>query len=183
MTDKTLLANPTLPMTAGEWRLRLAELSRDCAVAQPEDEAARLGTAHDLLMLAPDVPELEDITCDLLPRARLDGLLAAGAHDTAALALMPESASYILSRSRAGGALASVLLTGMEDDLTSQGESVAMALISALAACLAALADGFAAHQTTGPRKDTPVARSAPRCGDAAFDVEAWQVPSGTLLN
>lgn len=183
MTNKTILANPTLPMTAGEWRLRLVELCRDCAIAEAEDEAAYLGAAHDLLALAPDVPELEDVICDLMPRARLDALLAAGAHDAAAFALMPDSASYILSRSGAGGTLASVLLTGMDEDMTSQGESVAMALVSALAACLAAVADGVAAHCATGPGIDRSGGRAGLRCGDAAFDVEDWQVPAGTLLN
>ncbi len=187
MTNRTLLVTAPLPMTAGEWRLRLAELCRDCAVAEHEDEALYLGLAYDLLALAPDVPELEDLASHLPPRARIEALLEAGAHDTAAFAMMPERAGYILSRSAGGGTLATVLLDGMEDEMTSEGDSAAMALVSALAACLAAVADGIDSYRTMGPRPQLKP-QIAPRvevahCGSWALDVAEWQVPEGTLLN
>jgi len=139
MTDKTLLASQTLPMSAGEWRLRLAQLCRDCAVAEGEEEAGYLRLALDLMAIAPEADRAM-VADHLPPQARFDALLAMGAYDSAALVLLPEQASYILSRSAAGQCLASVLLPQVDEEMTSEAQSPALAIVSALLACLATMA-------------------------------------------
>jgi hypothetical protein len=189
MTHKTILSNEPLAMTTGEWRLRLTELCCDCAGALHGEEAEQLGLAHDLLALAAQAPvhSLGELLDHLPPRARFEALLGSGAFDSAALMLVPESASYILSRSGDGACLASVLLPQMDEEMTSEADSPAMALVSALLACLASVAEGLDASSPIerGDNRLEPTHRSqgAARCGDLAEDVAIWQVPPGTLLN
>jgi hypothetical protein len=183
MTQKTTFSTQNLAMTAGEWRLRLAELCCDCTEALASEGMEQLSKAHDLLALAPDAPGMETLLDHLPPRARLDALLDVGAFDTAAAALMPESASYILSRSTDGECLASVLLPGMDEEMTSQAQSPAMAMISALSACLASAAGSMDPTLVMEPGRKVRRHEAVMRCGDAADDVAQWQVPVGTLLN
>lgn len=170
-------------MTASEWRLRLAELSAECANALAEEEGDFLQSAYDLMSLAPDAGLDEELVAHLPPQARFEALLALGAHETAALALVPERASYILSRAGVGGAMASVLLAGMEDELTSEADSPALALISALAACLAQSAVQAplrARSKASGRGESRPEIRS---CGQQASDVTIWLRPEDGLLH
>jgi hypothetical protein len=183
MKQKSTQPPQNLAMTAGEWRLRLAELCCDCPEALPSEGAEQLSKAHDLLALAPDAPGMETLLDHLPPRARFDTLLEVGAYDTAAAALMPESASYILSRSTDGECLASVLLPGMDEEMTSQAQSPAMAMISALAACLASAASAIDPTIVMAPGQRGRREEAVVRCGDTADDVAQWRVPAGTLLN
>lgn len=174
-------------MTAGEWRLRLAELCRDCATADAGDEAQQLRLAHWLLALAPDHPD-EDwsaLVDHLPPRATFEGLLRLGAYDSATLSLMPEMAGYILSRSGGGVCIASVLLPGMDEEITAEAESSALALLSALVAGLVMVSgdiDPLALADSAADR-----ATDQQRCGgrgkDTAETAALWQVPSGVRVH
>jgi hypothetical protein len=104
----------------------------------------------------------------ICPRARLEALLGEGAHDSAVLALLPEEAAYIISRSGGGKAIASVLLPLMEEEISAEADSAAMALLSALCACLQWACGVFEPGQPLeNHRADQPV----------------WQVPPGVMLH
>jgi hypothetical protein len=165
----------SLTMTASEWRLRLAQLCQASALADMDEQDAMLRQGHALLAGLPDPHST--LADHLPPLARFEALLAAGAHDSAALALVPEAASYMLSRGGEGGAMASVLLPGMEEEMTSEAESPALALVSALAAALAST--GLVIGDLGAW---TPMGAST-RCGDVAGDVEEWQRPQGAVLH
>lgn len=191
-------------MTISEWRLRLAELCRDCVEADSDDEGDFLRLAHALLLQAPDrsqdeaLPDLEAFLTHLPPTARVEALVDHGAMECVALALLPEEASYLISRSSDGAWLASVFLPGMEEEVSSEGESLAMALTSALLGALAELSrglvDGDPAAQDAGlPTERAAFERDAGdrescewenwvRRGDILLD-RRWQRPAGTLLN
>jgi len=139
MTDKTLFTSQTMPMSTGEWRLRLAQLCRDCAVAEGGEEADYLRLALRLMAMAPEADRM--IVADHLPpEARFEALIAMGAYDSAAMTLLPEQASYLLSRSGAGACLASVLLPQVDEEMTSEAQSPALAVVSALLACVVTMA-------------------------------------------
>ncbi len=189
MTQKNSISNKTLAMTAGEWRLRLAELCRDCAMADAGDEAQQLRLAHWLLALAPDNQE-EDwsaLVNHLPPRATFEGLLRLGAYDSAAMSLVPEMGGYILSRSGGGACLASVVLPGMDEEITAEAESSALALLSAMVACLVEVSremDPQAMMDSSADRKAAKQRQGAvANCGDRAEGVTQWQVPAGVRLH
>lgn len=164
-----------LTMTTSEWRLALAQLCQASALAESGEEDVLLRQGHALLASLPD--QRSTLADHLPPMARFEALLVAGAYDSAALSLMPEAGSYMLSRGGEGGAMASVLLPGMEEEMTSEAESPALALMSALAAALASA--GLAVGDLGGW---TPVGAST-RCGERSGEVEEWQRPLGSVLH
>lgn len=185
MTQRTHTSTKALTMTIGEWRLRLAELCRDCVLTDSDDEGDCLRLAHALMMQAPDSPgaaggfDLAVVLSHLPPMARIECLIEQGALDSVALALLPEEASYLMSRSIEGAWLASVFLPGMEEEVTSEGGSLAMALTSALLAALAHVTQTHGAAATVAAARDRDVWTQG---GDAYAD-NLWQRPAGTLLN
>jgi len=158
-----------MPITVREWRMRLTDLCHRSAMAEAQDEGAMLRMGYHLLSRLPDNDSL--LADHLPPQARFDTWLAAGTHDSAALALIPETGSFLLSRNGDGTCLASVMLPGLDEEMTSEGTTPALALVSALAAALATVdvqgqaADAEAAH--------TP---------DVARE-ELWRAPSGIALH
>jgi len=172
MTDKTSLFSHPLTMNTGEWRLRLAELCQDCANADGGEEAEPLRQALHLMARVPDANEagMGAMADHLPPQAHFEALLALGAYDSAAMALMPEQASYILSRSASGQCLASVLLPDVDEEMTSQAQTPALALVSALMACL-----------TTMAGRDPWMVVDDD--DDAGFERAEWHVPPGVRLH
>jgi hypothetical protein len=81
-------------------------------------------------------------------------LLPAGAVESAALALVPEEAGYMLSRGNGGWHLASFVLPGLDEEITAEGPTMALALIGAMAGALrAALQCGvLSAYPPAGSR-------------------------------
>lgn len=117
------------------WRQRLAELALACAGSFAADEAARIGEACELLARAPDRALFAGLAVPA--PARVKALLAAGAPESAALALFGGGACYMASRGGDGQHLASVILPGRGDEVTASGDTLALALIGALALALA----------------------------------------------
>ena len=70
---------------------------------------------------------------------QLERLIAAGANADAALALITTDVGYLLSRSGGGQYLASVMLPGATADCSACGDTLALALIGALARALSEL--------------------------------------------
>lgn len=191
MTQRTHTPTKALTMTIGEWRLRLAELCRDCVLSDSDDEGDCLRLAHALMMQAPEGrSEVTGLDLGLLlshlpPMARIECLIEQGALDSVALALLPEEASYLMSRSIDGAWLASVFLPGMEEDMTSEGGSLAMALTSALLASLAHVAQPAGEAAAQNAAITGTVGRDGdvwPQGGDS-YAESIWQRPAGTLLN
>ena len=154
MTDMS-----SIPMLAGEWRLRLSELCRDCALADSGEQADMLRLARSLLSIAPD--DAQGIDPSHLPGVNaFERLLDAGAWESAALDLMPDEASFMLSRSGDSHCMASITLPGLEEEVTSEADTPAMAMVSALAAGLAMLpaaearAIGRSRHDAQGDGRD-----------------------------
>lgn len=125
-----------LRLDEGRWRARLADLLRRCRTASSGEQAPVLREARLLLTLVP-FGLAERLGEDRDPVA-IEPMLAVGAYESAALALLPARASYMFSRGEAGGVhFASVLVPGIEDEVTMPGASAALALIAALVAALA----------------------------------------------
>lgn len=96
---------------------RFAEL---CATSGLADQPRRL---HEALTLtrAGRSPDLVKV------------MIAAGAFESAALAVIGDQATWIISRGGEGRCLASVLLPGMAEEVTGEGVSPALALLGAWA--------------------------------------------------
>lgn len=133
----TSLAAPLL--SADDWLEDLREICRDAALAEVEDQADLLRVARALLSVGPDALAPVGGWAACLPAIGLyEAMLEVGACESAAIGLLPPGAVFMLSRGgeEHGGCLATVTLEGREAEMTSQGESPALALLSALAAAL-----------------------------------------------
>ena len=133
----TAIPSPQKHLAETYWRMRLEELGLACQISEAAGQSDGVREAFDLLMLAPPVHCLH-----LLPQlaeAKLEAMLAAGAYESAALALLPKSAGYMLSRGPNGEHLASVFLPASEQEMTASGATAALALVAALMAELAEL--------------------------------------------
>ena len=119
------------------WRTRLGQLAIACAGAFIEDENDRIREARALLALAPHPALVSGI--DVPDENQLERLIAAGANADAALALITTDVGYLLSRSGGGQYLASVMLPGATADCSACGDTLALALIGALARALSEL--------------------------------------------
>ena len=76
-----------------------------------------------------------------MPNAKtLEALLALGAHESAALALMGDDSAFMLSRGTNGNCLASVMLPDSLEEMVAEGSTLALALLCAFLSSL--LADG-----------------------------------------
>jgi hypothetical protein len=113
------------------WRKRLADLGRAAGAAQAVREVAVLRTAVALLTDAP-------AGCvDWLPgQPDFEAMLAVGTAASAALALLPQAAGFMLSRGLNGRVLASVILPGGRDDVVCEASSPALAMVAALCGAL-----------------------------------------------
>ena len=121
-------------MEPGQWRERLSELCEACIEGAARETTARLREAFALFSLAPEESTLHGAP---MPRtAAFEAMLACGATDSAALALLPQGSGFLLSRGEDGLCLASVMLGGSHEEVTAQGATPALAMLSAMAAAL-----------------------------------------------
>jgi hypothetical protein len=95
------------------------------------DHCELLREGYRLMRLAPDVEA--DRVAHVPGEARFETLVASGAWASAALALVPERAGYLLSRGEAGTHLASIVLDGPDEEIAAEAFSPALALLAALA--------------------------------------------------
>jgi hypothetical protein len=126
---------PQKHLAEAYWRMRLEELGLACRISEAAGQSDGVREAFDLLMLAPPGHYLH-----LLPQlaeAKLEAMLAAGAYESAALALLPKNAGYMLSQGPNGEHIASVFLPASEQEMTAGGATAALALVAALMAELA----------------------------------------------
>lgn len=139
---------------AAQWHSQLWDFLYTCAGSGEADQGDRLREALELFRAAPLpfarlLPRLPD-------RRRFEALLAADAHESAALALLGRDWGYMLSRGPGGVCLATLVMPNRDEDTTAQGDTPALALVLALTSAL--LAEG--AHQLA-PGEWRPAGRRA----------------------
>ena len=144
-----------LAMEPGQWARRLHDLLDDCDGSHAAEQDSRLREGWCLLLRTPlGLPAW----CEALPpEPELEAMIAAEAWESAALALLPPDAGYMLSRGGNGNAVASVVLPGQAEEATSVGETPALAVLAALALALIGEARAVA------PRRGASTARAAAR--------------------
>jgi hypothetical protein len=98
----------------------LRQFAQLCRTSAPAEQARRLQQA--LALAHPgQSPALFQV------------MIAAGAYESAALALIGKEAAFMLSRSGAGRCIATVLAPGMKAEITGEGATPALALLAAWA--------------------------------------------------
>ncbi len=96
---------------------RFADL---CTSSGPADQARRLREAFAL-------------TRATRARDMIEVMIAAGAYESGALAVIGTDATWIVSKGGEGRCLASIVLPGMSEDVSAEGASPALALLAAWA--------------------------------------------------
>lgn len=127
-------STPTLCMDSRQWGQRLAALAVAACDPEPGQEDDLLREGYALLAIAPGQHRRRFVR--LPRRERFEALLAVGASECAALALMPDNAAYIVSRGSNGVHLASVMLDGDDEEVAAEAPNAGLALLAALAGAL-----------------------------------------------
>ncbi len=122
----------TFPGSA--WHYELMELALTSAGAFAGEEGRQVRALHSLFARAPERAQRAGLT--LPDPGRVNSLIAAGAGACAILALFGGPAGYLVSRGGGGQYMASVVLPGAAEEVTASGDSLALALIGALALAL-----------------------------------------------
>jgi hypothetical protein len=99
---------------------RLSQYAEACRTAQPQDQAELIRQALKL-------------TPPCVPARIVEVMIAAGACESAALTIIGSEAAWMLSSGESGRCLASVVFPGMEEEVTSEGATPALALLGAWA--------------------------------------------------
>jgi len=123
-----------------DWRCRLEDFAGASATAEPGEQAFQLRDFHDLIANMPERMLLDGVT--LPGRAVWEPLLACGAFETAALAFVGPRTGCMISRGAEGFNLASIALPGHGTDVSANGATIALAVLSALAGAIGALTLG-----------------------------------------
>jgi hypothetical protein len=131
---KTVIEASLLRMDNRTWYARMADLAGVACDCAAEAEADVLRAAMALLAAAPPGQRARFAT--LPSRGQFEALLAAGAGESAALALLPPDAAYIVSRGGAGVNLASVMVDGDDEEVAAEAATAGLALLAALAGAL-----------------------------------------------
>lgn len=127
-------------LTGTQWRERLGELCDTAMEAQASQAGDHLRAGYGLLRLAPG---RDNAMMQALPAPEtFEAMLGCAALESAALSLLPRGSSYLLSRGSDDFCLASVVLPFTTEEVTAEGASPALALLSALCAALVAPAGG-----------------------------------------
>lgn len=119
-------------MTRKDWIDQLADFSLACLGSTPEQQGDRLQEFNDLLIMAPEIALIDGVR-PMTPDA-CDLLIGAGAFETAALSLL-DGTAYIISCGR-GGHMVTVMLPGSGEERSVMGDTLALAMLSALAQAL-----------------------------------------------
>ncbi len=116
------------------WCERLADLATACAGSFAEEEAERVRDLRELLAEAPEPSLIRGL---IVPGSeQVESLIAAQASAAAVLAMFGPNAGYLLSRGATGLHAASAYLPGANAEVTAIGDSLALALVGAVAQAL-----------------------------------------------
>ena len=134
MSESYLILQQAPACDPGDWADALAAVSLACSDGSARDEPRLLRAFHALLIAAPNPGLTAGIA--IPDAARFAALIATRACDAAALALLGADCGYMLSRGNHGEHLASIILPGQSAETTAIGDTLALALVAALAAAL-----------------------------------------------
>lgn len=130
------------------WYAGIDGLIEDLCAGRCAQQTMLLREAMHLLIAAP-VP-LANWLGPVVDVEAMETMLAAGASESAALALVPPQAGYMLSRGPNGVHLASVFMPGAaREEYTAEGDTAALALLAAL---VSAVRDAAGLLLTEGER-------------------------------
>lgn len=122
------------PLSHAQWCRGLRDVARACPHVPASQQEKLIRKMGDLLVRAPERAALAGVAVP--DRLRLEALLAACSWETAALALLGEDTGYLFSRGESGCHLASILLPERFEETTCAGNTLALALVGALASTL-----------------------------------------------
>jgi len=135
---QTLYGSPAL--SGADWREQVGALCDSSMEALGAEALARLRAGLALLRRA---PERDSAMLQNLPTSTaFEAMLACDALESAALSLLPRGSSYLLSRGADDFCLASVVLPHTTEEVTAEGATPPLALLSALCASLVMPAGG-----------------------------------------
>lgn len=121
-----------IAMKRADWIDHLSALSFACVGSSAEKQANWLREFNDLLMLAPEIHLIDGLRP--IPPNMLESLISLEAHESAIFSML-DDATYMISRG-CGGHMVTVLLPGSEQERTVTGDTLSLALLSALAQAL-----------------------------------------------
>lgn len=116
------------------WASELGVLSSTCERARAEDAQDVVKTAYSLIASAP--APANELFLSLPSAERIRNLLRCEAVDQAALDIVRERAGYLLSRSLEGFCLATVVLSGGNDEQSLLAQTPALALMGSFSRAL-----------------------------------------------
>jgi hypothetical protein len=116
-------------LTDTRWCPGLTDVLLACPTATAEEEASLLRKAYTAIS---DAAALNPaFFAGLPPAGRFELLLASGAHESAAIALIPDHAGFMLSRGGNDRYISSVVVTGCGEH-TIEGNTAALAIMAAM---------------------------------------------------
>ncbi|MBV1916931.1 MAG: hypothetical protein KUG65_02545 [Sphingomonadaceae bacterium] len=118
------------------WRTQMREFQLDCVASTAQEQAERIREAADLFPRAFALPTGKSGTCGAL--AAIESMLACRAYESAALTLVEDDATFMLSRGGDGCCLASMVSYGGDEEVIAQGATPALAVLAVRAAALLA---------------------------------------------
>jgi hypothetical protein len=122
------------PFSRARWFERLEQMTQACVQSVAADQGKRIREMRDLLARAPEPALLAGLV--LPDAASLEARLDAHCWESAAMAMLDADSAYLLSRGAYGRHLASVILPGQVEDFPSPGNTLALALLGAMAQAL-----------------------------------------------
>ena len=116
------------------WYARIGALAHDLCDAAATEEPRCLRQTIGLFMMAPAGQKARFAKLPTIHQ--LEALIAVGAGESAALALLPSDAAYIVSRGSNGVHLASVMLDGVDEEVAAEASTAGLAILAAFAGAL-----------------------------------------------
>ncbi|MDE2597152.1 MAG: hypothetical protein KGL44_09770 [Sphingomonadales bacterium] len=109
---------------------RLEAIYEKCTVSSAEDEASNFFDALDALVNLPD--RFVNILGLIVKSPQNKKFVMCQAFESAIISMLGNNATYIFSRRCDGAYLASIVLPGMESEVTCESQTAALALLAAL---------------------------------------------------
>ncbi|MCB2076664.1 MAG: hypothetical protein KDE55_03090 [Novosphingobium sp.] len=112
----------------------LNDFLHECVASAPVEQADRLREARALFDETSAIfPGLSE---NLPGQAEFERLLASAAYESAAISLLGPATSFMLSRGGNGTCLATMTLAEVDEDVTAEGSTLALALLAARVSAL-----------------------------------------------
>lgn len=130
------------------WRARLRDFLHDCVSSAAIEETDRLREAIWLLPRS-------DKPAGSRTAIAIEAMIASGACESAALAMLGPDRTFMLSRGKNGTCLASVVIPEKEEELIAEGATMALALLAGHVSVLLSLLEEAAPAEPPAIRTAT----------------------------